>query len=97
MKLTKIQQARWDNAKRLAQSIKDTAQKNNCDFLFLDTLTPIECLKITENSIFIRHCSTTHSLFILDPNVDEGLEMKKDDYTKWFKDNLKLYKEFNYD
>lgn len=91
-KLTRTQNARWENAKRLVRQLIALAGANNALILAYGEIIDIGAFTICDDLKFISYGPKHKRVLIMsaDPEFDYGLELTMKQFEKQMRDNFKL-------
>jgi hypothetical protein len=94
--LNKRHQARWNSARRLFQSMIDTANRENAMLMFNGSLIPTSAVRITDTGIYVAEDNCTFIQFEADPNFDHGLYDKASKTEARVRENFVIVKKLAY-
>ena len=96
MKLTKLQQKKFDAAKTLYQNLTFKAIENNYTIIYDDIVILPSYIKIDDDSIRIEFSDTTYEMFYANPDYDHGLEKSIAEFAADTRRMIKLVKYIEY-
>jgi len=94
--LNKRHQARWNSARRLFQSIIDTANRENAMLLFNGSLIETSAIRITDAGIYVSEDNCTFIQFEANPELDHGLYDKASAFEAMIRRSFVIVKKLAY-